>query len=304
MVIEITRKKAIALLVLIFIFVGVGVTVYLSQQNQDTRSRASEDSPESTIVATVNGEDITKAQVREVAEEQFAPEAVNQEVLKDAMDVLIERMILDDAAQAQNISVDTTQVENRMSSFDLEQNEAYYDLLRDEVILKNVKSRKAQSIGFWAPVEADQANLEPEDKTTAVAQIQAGKNALPEIERSLGSASADPASIVNSISSKYAVLAPSITLNGYRVSEVDEAEISGISAYKIYEFTDSNLDPSVLNGLFAMETGDVALYSPTETNAGGVVFKLIEKGNDSGSGTYEEWLNGKINADVVLKGSL
>lgn len=303
MVIEITRKKAIAVVALIFILVAVGVTVFLSQQNQDTRSRASEESPDTTVVASVNGEDITKAQVREVALEQFASGSVNQEVLKDAMDVLIERMILDDEATSRGISLDSSLVEQRMSAFDLEQNEAYYDLLREQVILKNVKSRKAQSIGFWAPVTADQANLEPEDKIAAESQIKAGVNAIPEMERAMKN-STDIGVLSKTISTKYPVLAASLTINGYRASEIEDSEVSGISGYKIYEFGDSNLDPVVLTGIFAMNVDEIKSFSSTSTNAGGYVFKLLEKGNDSGLGTYDLWYSEKLSSEVIMKGAL
>ena len=85
MIIQITRKKAIAFILLLFIILAIPITVYLSNRQQNTQSNASLETPDSTIVATVAGENITKADVRVVAEENIDPSGIDKAALQGAL---------------------------------------------------------------------------------------------------------------------------------------------------------------------------------------------------------------------------
>lgn len=303
MIFEFTRKKLLISLGLLVVIIAIPLTVYLAQIQQDQRGRAAKVTPENAIVATINGEDIRKSDVRKVAEEQYARSAVDKTALKDGLDILIERKLLDAEAKVQQITPNTLETMYLVEGEGFSDKEAYYEVLKKEINLKTSKTRQANSIGFWLPNEAYRANLESVDKETAATQIAVAVPALSEIETRLKNGEGIVA-VANSVSSKYPVLSKSISINGEIIDGLTDAEKQAIANGKIYGFADSNLDVSVRNGLFAMQKGEIKKFTPTENNAGGYVFTLLEIGNDSGSASYDTWLSDKRNSVVIMKDPL
>ena len=303
MVIELSKKKIFFFLALLLVIIAVPITVYLSQKSQETRSRAAPVVTDSTVVATINGQNITKGDVRAVAEEQYEPTGVDAQALKDALEVLTERKVLDIEAQKKGISVDPSEIEAVVAREELSETQARYDILREKITLLNIRSRLALSIGLWAPVAADQANLDSEDKIAAQTQIKDGLKALPEIETRIKNGD-DVATIAKDIIKKYPSLTEALAINGYKLVDLSEDEIKGISSPQIIEFGDSNMDSTAVNNLFSMNADEVKTISKTETNAVGGVYKIVEKGSDVGADTYDAWLNSQKSVLVVPKVSL
>ena len=289
MILEITRKRLFIFGSFIVVLIAIPLTVYISQLQQETRSQASA-VPESTVIVTIDGQDFTKADIREVANEQYESSAVDDQALKDALDVLIERNILDIEAERLGVEADS-------------EAEDYYEVLQEKITLAATKSRKVLSLGFWSPKSSDQGNLSASEKQLAQTLTTQGRTALSEIEPRLN-AGEDILEITNSIRTKYPFLADYIALNGYRLTDLSEEEKELIAQPYTVEFGDSNMDPTVLNGVFALDVGQIRKFQVTETNDGGSVFKIIEKGNDSGPTTYSQWLSGKRSALVTPRASL
>lgn len=285
MILEITRKRLFIFGSFIVVLIAIPLTIYLSQRQQETRSQASA-VPENTIIVTIDGKNYTKADIRKVANEQYEGTAVDDQALKDALDVLIERKILD--IEAERLGVD------RNSDF---------EIFRDNMIIAATKSRKVLSLGLWSPTSSDQTNLDASEKQLARILTTQGRQALSEIESRLN-AGGDILTIVNSIITKYPALKDYIALNGSRLTDLSEEEKRSTARPYVVEFGDSNMDPTVLNGLFALSRGQVRKFQATETNDAGSVFKVIEKGNDSGPSTYSKWLSERKSALVTPRGSL
>lgn len=285
MILEITRKRLFLIGSFIVVLIAIPLTVYITQKQQETRSRASA-VPENTVIVTIDGEDFTKADIREVANEQYEGAAVDDQALKDALDVLIERKILE--IEAERLGVETN---------------SDYEIFRDNMTIAVIKSRKVLSLGFWSPTPSDQGNLSASEKQLAGTLTTQGRLALSEIESRLN-AGEDILAITNSIRTKYPSLADYIALNGYRLTDLSEEEKELTAEPYTVEFGDSNMDVTVLNGLFALGAGQIKKFQATETNDGGSVFKVIEKGNDSGPSTYDAWLNERRSTLVTPRGSL
>lgn len=296
-----SRRVFIVMAVVVAIF-AIPFTLYLAQKPQDTRSRASA-TPENTVVATINGEDITKADVRAVAEEQFEPSAVDEQALKDAMNVLIERKILDSAAESKGITADPAAIEIVMRGEDVSETQAYYEVLQQEVALAETKSIQAISEGFWSPSDDYLANLSAEEKTLAASQSKQTAAVLNSIQSGLKSGK-DAVEVYDGALALYPAVAPALALNGTLAQDLGESVKEYLALPRVIEFGDSNLDPTALNGLFAMSVDEVKTFSKTETNNGGVVFKVTKKGNDLGPTTYAAWLTQQKNNMVIPKGSL
>lgn len=285
MIIEVTRKRLFLFASFIVVLLAIPLTVYLSQRQQESRSRAAV-VPESTVIVTIDGEDFTKANIREVANEQYQASAVDDQALKDALDILIERKILD--VESKKLGVEAG---------------SDYEVLREKITLAATKSRKVLSLGFWSPTPSDQGNLDASEKQLAGTLTTQGRVALSEIESRLN-AGEDILAITNSIRTKYPSLADYIALNGYRLTDLSEAEKKLLAGPDIVEFGDSNMDGTVLDGLFSLSQGQVKKFQATETNDGGSVFKVLERGNDSGPSTYDAWLSERKNALVTPRASL
>jgi len=298
---EFSKKKALVLGVLSLVFLAIPVTVYTAINQQNTSSKASVPL-ENDVVASVDGEQITKANVRSVAGEQYAPNAIDQLALQDALDILIERKILDKAAVNYKISLDQARVE-RFKKEELSDVSARYEALKQQVILSAVNSREASSISYWNPPYDGIETLGIEEQADAAIQLSKGIPALNSIEEKM-LAGDNLNSIIELTLTEYPELLSVLSLNGYIYSGLDEQGKVLASYPQIYEFGNSGLDDEARDILFAQDEGAVMKISDTESNRGGYIFKVDKKGNVSGARTYEEWLNGQKAAFVNKAGSL
>lgn len=259
--------------------------------------------PEDKVIVSVEGKDYTKADIRNIANEQYQAGAVDDQALKDAKEVLIERKILDAESKRLGIDIDLGDVSERAAEEGISQEEAKYELLKSEITLAVVKSRKTLSLGFWSPVPADWENLDDSEKKLAKSLTSQGREALSEIETRL-KAGEEIIDVADSIIEKYPVLKGYLAINGYRYEDLSSEEKQAFAQAEIIQYGDSNMDQSVIEGIFSMDVGEVRKFQETETNDGGSVFMLLEKGNDSGSTTYDTWLSEKRNSLVIQKASL
>ena len=285
MILEITRKRLFLIGSFIVVLIAIPLTVYVTQKQQEIRSQAAT-VPESTVIVTIDGQDFTKADIREVANEQYESSAVDDQALKDALDVLIERTILDIEAERLGVEADSD-----------------YEVLQEKITLAATKSRKVLSLGFWSPKSSDQGNLDASEKEIARTITSQGRAALSEIETRLSNGE-DVVEIADAILVKYPALEDYLAINGYRLIDLSEDEKQAFASPDIVEFGDSNMDGTVLNGVFALGVGEIKKFQATETNDGGWVFKLLEKGKDTGPSTYSAWLTERRNALVTPRGSL
>ena len=282
---EFTLKKvAVFLLLGVALFV-IPITVYLAQREQDTRSSANVAS-EDTVVAVINGKQITKAAVRAVAEESNNPSDVTSDHLKNALLVIEEREILDNPVNALGIQLDTSWVDELVSD-GYSQNEARYQVLKNQVTLKAVKSRAALTVQFWNTPESGLKGLTNKEKENSRKQLSDGTGALSEAEAGLVRGD-DVLSIGDALISKYESLKPVLAVNGVIINGLSSSERDSSSHPQIFQFGDSGLDKETQNALFGMQANDVRVVKNTLTNRGGIVFKVVSV-NDTGSATYDKW---------------
>ncbi len=297
MLIEITRKKVLIVLTLLIVVIAVPLTVYLSQRQQETRSRASQAPSDLEVVATFDGQNITRGEVKEVALEQYEQNQIDNQASKDALAILIERKVLSKASEKLGISADPADIEQKVQNEGLSQQDAFYEVLKNKIILSQVKSREALTIDFWSPTEEDLPSLSAEEKANASSQFSDGIPALNEAVTIL-KGGGDVLQVAEDILAKYPSLREVWAVNGYILDSLEDGEKQAVASPKIFEFGDSPLDATAREALFAMNEGDVKLVSGTTTNKGGVVFKLVSKGNDSGANSYQQWLDSQIAGSV------
>jgi len=252
---NISLSKALFLGAVFLVAIAVPVTVYLVQQQQDTRTRASVD-PEFQVIVNINDEDITKADIRKVAEENYDPTLVDNTALSDALEIIKERKILDGFADENNVVVKTFEIENKTINDDLSEINAYYDVLKDKIIESKVKSRKYNSLGCWSATDKCRQSLTDEEVATADKELAVGIPALSEIETRLKNGDA-PLVIGLSVIDQNPDLIPVLAVNGYILSKI-QSEHEELAKIPIFdEFGDSGLDPEILEKLYSSRVGDV-----------------------------------------------
>lgn len=298
---EFSRKKALVLGVLSLVFLAIPVTVYTALQQQNSTIKAS-GSSEEEVVAIVNGEQITKAEIRTVAEEQYAPSSVDELALQDAQEILIERKILDVAVQTYGLTLDQKRVD-RFKSEEFTEIDSKYEALKQQVTLAAVNSREAYSISFWNPPSDGINTLSIEEQADAAIQLSSGIPALDLIEDSMKSGE-NLEIIIQDTLNVNPELTTVLSLNGYIFAPLDNFERSIASYPQIYEFGNSSVDSDVRGVLFAQSKGGVVKVSGTESNRGGYVFKVENVGNESGSSTYEDWFEDQKSTQVQIVNSL
>lgn len=291
MILEITRKRLFLFGSFIVVMLAIPITVYLSQQQQDQRSQASE-VPDSTVVAIFDsGEQITKGQVRKVAEEQSAPSSVDAEALRVALSNLIEMKILDRAATDLEIDIDQDWVDELIEG-GLSENDAYYEVLRNQVTLKAVKSRSAFTVQFWNTPASGVSSLTEEEKTLSARQLADGTPALNRAQALLGRGD-DILEVGDTILTEYPSLKPVLAINGYILNGLPESERITAKRPQVYQRGDSGLDSQTQEVIFNLDEGNLASARNTESNRGGILFKIVSV-NDDGAETYDEWFEGQV----------
>lgn len=274
----------------IVVMLAIPITVYLSQQRQDQRSQASE-VPDTTAVAIFDGEEITKGQVRDVAEEQNAPSSVDAEALKVALSNLIEMKILDQAAEELGIEVDSDWV-NELTQQGISENDAYYEVLRNQVTLKTVKSVSAFTVQFWNTPVGGLNNLTAAEKTLTAKQLTDGNAGLNRAQALLGRGD-DILEVGDTVLTEFPSLKPVFAINGYIFDSLPESERMIAKRPQVYQQGDSGLDNQSQEVIFNLDEGSLANVKNSESNRGGIVFKAVSV-NKEGTETYDEWLEGKI----------
>lgn len=278
-------KKVAIIFVLALIVFAIPITVYFAQQQQNTQSSASVVS-EDTVVATINGKQIKKADLRLVAQEQYEAVDVDDQALKDALVTIEERAILDQAAVDFGIQLDTAWVDELVSNGTPEK-VAKYQVLKNQVALKAVKNREAMTVSFWNTPVAGLNSLTQEEKDASEKQLTDGLKALDEAENGFNSGK-DVLQIGDTLLSKYDSLRPVLAVNGVILNGLSDSDRVASMHPQVYEFGNSGLDRETQDAVFGLNVNDVKLISNSASNRGGIVFKVVSS-NDTGANTYEEW---------------
>lgn len=284
---EFSRKKVFIFGALVLTMLAIPVTIYTAFQQQDTQTKAA-DVSETEVIVAINGENITKADIRKVAEEQNDPTAVDREALLSALERVKERKMMDIAANNLGITPEQARL-SKYKAIGLSDTEAKYEALKEQIILKNVNSIEAVSIGFWNPPSSGISSLSSEDQANASDQLAVGSSALDQIEE--GMEKGDEALyIAEAVLTDAPELLPVLAINGYIINELEGVEKNFAAHSIIYEYGDLPLDAGTRDILFGLARNEIGRAYNTSDNRGGVVFKVTNKGNSNGYSSYNAWL--------------
>lgn len=297
-----SKKRILSVILLLFLLAAIPLTISLVKQTQNIRQEASEPLSDSTIMLAINNHDYSLGEIKKIASEQYDSSSVDTQTLKIAQDILIERKILDTAATENNISVLPDEQKLLVDSTQLKETEAYYEVLKNKITKLKVRFIKAVSIGYWVPPSDERADYETSDQQKIETQIAEGGPAIDKAEQGL-KAGQSPITLAESILQSSNNLSDVLSLNGYIFATLKTEDKQTISGPSLYEYNDSNFDVATRDKLFAADVseGDVVRIPPTPDSGGESIFKITEKKNESGEGSYESWLKKQKESIVEIK---
>lgn len=300
---EFSRKKLLVFGTLLLVVIAIPVTLYsalnLNSKNE-TRSQAAVS--EDTVIVIINGIKYKKSDIRKIAEEQNDPSSVDQQALANALDTLIERKILDKASSDLKIVPQQARI-LKYKIEGLTDNEAKYEALREQVILKVVNSVEIETIGFWNPPTVALAKLSADEQAAAKSQLSAGIPALDTIELRMNDGD-NLFEIADSIITLKPELAPVLAVNGYIAEPLSQADREFAIQSYVEEYGDTAFDKQMRDAVFNTAKNSVKKITNTPENRGGIVVKVINKGDLNGFGSYDAWLTKQKASSVVKVNSL
>jgi hypothetical protein len=290
---KVNKKLAFGALVVLTL-VALPATIYLSQQQQTVQQQAAPQS-EDKVVAVYNGQNITLSQVRAVAEESYAPTAVDNQALTDALDVLLERKILDREKTEKRIVLSDSEIQAKIDEEGLSRREAEYAVLRDKVTLSSTKNWQVYTIGFWLP-DQNHPDLTAEEKTLRAQILSTGRTMLNEAQTRLNNGEA-AFSIAKSLLSKYQNFEGVLAVNGFQVS-ADSALTADFENPKTYNYETAAVGQPFYDTIYSLSREGEVKQNLSDSESGLDVIQLVST-NNSSFNTYDDWLRDKKSAAVI-----
>lgn len=300
---ESLSKLGIPLLLIFIIIVGS----YFLLTKKNTPPPTSETIADNTLIASVGDQKIYYAMIKNATYQPSANRPIDKTVLRKTLNTLIEHAILEKEAANANISLNQTQIQDKAVALvpSLNRNNiptvflqnAKYELLKEQIMQKQIRSVTAYSIGYWTPPYSWNAQFTPQERTKYDSQRSDGAKALDEIQKQL-LAHKDPAAITQQIITTYPSLTPIIAINGLLYSTLDKS--ASISA-RTYAVSSDERTKGFYPMLFSMSVGDVKKYlqkSEVE-GTGGTIFEVTSISSGKFA-TYEDWLADKRNQYVTI----
>ncbi|MBI3984468.1 MAG: hypothetical protein HY344_00805 [Candidatus Levybacteria bacterium] len=285
------NKKVILSAILLIMVVTVPLTVFVARQPQSTQTGAANDLKPDTVIAVFNGQNILEKDLETVALEQYDGGSIDREVLKDSLDILVERKILDGEKNSKQLGVSDSEIAvKKAEGFD--QNQATYETLKEKVTAAQTKNWQVYTIGFWVPLGNDLSNLSNAEKETRKKRLDDGLKALDEAQSQLGTQKS-ALDIARTLTQKYPSLKEILGVNGYLLQDANTDNVKDYTTPRVYTFEKSNKGQPFFDSLYSMKQNGQVKKSISGNNSGGNVIKLVSANTDASFDTYEAWLSAK-----------
>lgn len=294
---RINSKVVVGLFILIMV-ITIPATVFVARQPQAIQSTAAADLTPDTVIAIINGKNVLEKDLEEVASEQYEPEAIDREALKDALDTVIERKILDAEKQRQDIQVLDSEIATKEEE-GFGKTAAFYEVLKDKVTKSQTKNWEVYTIGFWLPMTGERDNLTAQEKKDVQEQHDDGLKAISQAQNQMQT-DKSILDIARELSNKYSSLKDILGVNGYLLRDLNEgANLSDVENPRNYTFEASNKGQAFFDTLYSLETpGQVEKYT-SDKNSGAGAIKLVSAKPNAAFDNYEAFLKSKKTSSLV-----
>ncbi len=287
---RVNRKIVLSAIVLIMV-ITIPLTVFVARQPQSTQSGAAQELTPDTVIAVFNGQNILEKDLETVALEQYDGGSIDREVLKDSLDILIERKILEQEKSSKGIAVTDEEVAAKVEE-EFDQNQAVYEVLKDKITKTQTKNWQVYTIGFWVPAGNDLDNLTNQEKDTRKKRLDDGLKAL-DVAQNQFSSQKTVLSIAKDLAKKYPSLTEILGVNGYLLQDADNDNEEDYTNPRIYTFEKSNKGQPFFDDLYSMKNAGQIKKVLNSSNSGGNVIKLVKANTNAQFDNYEDWLSAK-----------
>jgi hypothetical protein len=254
--------------------------------------------PQNPLIAKVQNQPIYLSDIKNVASEQYEPYAINNNTLHRAYETLIERAILNKETQKLAIIATDKEIEDRLKTFGITGGPvprafklaAKYDILKEKLVKKTVKSTEAYSIGFYiASYDEQKGNdVTAAERKMYDQQRADGKLALSQIETRLRRGDT-PVTVAHAIFNAYPSLRPILAVNGY-ILQSAPPEIT-LDNPKLYTYDESVATQPLFSAIYTMQPGQIRVVEEQNGSGGNVIF--VKSVNRVGAENYDTWLEAK-----------
>lgn len=286
---RVSKKVLITIAVIVCLLILGGI-FFLSNNSSKPNSTAQ---TQDILLATVGDQKIYKSAVITAAGEQYAPNAITNDVLKKFYDILIERTILDQEAKRLHITFTDTDARQAVGSTSAATasviTTAKYTLIKNAITQKNVTSVEAYLIGYWIPP------LNYQQIPLFAQQRQIGKQALEE-GKSLLSQGEKPLTVAQTLYTKYPILQQILALNGLFVNKIKDPTV----VEKPLTITKGHTD--IDSAIFSLKKGTISIVDAP--NGAGASLVQVVSVNSGDFKNYDEWLANKKKTEVKVISSL
>lgn len=294
---KINRKVALGVFILLMI-VTLPATVFIARQPQSIQSGAANELTSETVVAIINGQNILEKDLEKVASEQYDTEAIDRDALKDALNTVIERKILEIEKEKLGLDPLDFEIEDKVKD-GFESIQAYYEVLKDKVTASQTKNWDVYTIAYWLPMTGERQSLTNQETKDVQKQQEDGLKAIEEARAQLQT-SKTGLQIAKDIVKKYPSLKEILGVNGYLLRDIEQgANLADVENPRRYTFESSNKGQAFFDTLYSLKNaGEVKKYV-SDKNSGGGAIELVSANTSASFDTYEAWLKSKKTPSLV-----
>lgn len=263
------------------------------------------------LLLTVGQQKVYLSEVKQVAKEQYLDSSITKSVMQNSLDILVERIILNQEAQRLNISVSDDEInltlpkiqpdkpkQSYSKSFTMK---AKYDLLKNKIISALLESRQANVVKLWVPSDEylKTQGVSEKDKQTMLALRTDIQNALIDLEKKVreGETMLKGARFIHD---KYSTLSSRVTLNGFILEKARDENL--LTQPALYTFNPKNAGVPFYEALFIMKDKEIKRFMEPD-KSGGSIIQIISIQHGA-SKNYQDWLESKKQQLIKVYSSL
>lgn len=302
------RNKYIAIIVLLIFLIAIGLTLIVLQRQQNLRQEASGPQEQVNELAVVGGTPITRQDVLQYADTMYNTLPSDSETLNVMLNELIEKKVIELVANREGLTVSNEEIQRQI------EHDGFTDFVNDpsvletarEMVLKRkierrfTKSRDAFTIGFWIPPENYGVPVPPEQVEIVAQQREVSDQVVSEMEERMRNGE-DALDIALSLNEEYPQLVPIMSVNGYVVENEENGRLMTQPILYSYQAGRSGLP--LYQSLFSLGIGEVATVPDEQTNAGGIVVKVVGSSNGPYD-NYSDWYRAVRSQEVQIVSGL
>lgn len=229
--------------------------------------------PENVLLATVGERKIYRKDVKAIALEQYVASGIDSQIMKLSFDTAVERAVLDNESEVKKIVVEKGK--NKIE---------YYENLKNAIMLREVGTVTANTIGYWVPAFHDVYPQKPEYQQMRDLQTKVFGEAVLSLQQ--GKTTYD---IGKSILEKYPVYKDQLSVNSYRIAKTDD--ITLMQKPVVYQYLVNDSNKALMNFIFSLNKGQIKIYTWPD-GEGGEIVQVVDK-NFGNKITYDQWLKEK-----------